>query len=196
MSKKNNISYVLIIRRILIITSGALFAILFWRMVSPQGYSNYTFFRERFELDLLQKKGPLVSTPFRVNKRIRYYQMTFTRNTPKFIGDSLFIHVKVLTKDNKVIDEFTENFLYTAKTRYSDRWHHRIFKTDKDQELRVVLQQVKSNLVQKRSTYNNFHVKFKVSYATRQITMRYYYPIFSYIFFAMIIMLFVPKTLF
>ena len=96
MSKDKDISYVLIIRRILVITSGTLFVILFWRMVSSNGYSGYSFLMERFELDLLKKKGPLVSSPFRVHKDIRYYQMTFIRNTPAYVGDSLLINVKLV----------------------------------------------------------------------------------------------------
>ena len=102
----------------------------------------------------------------------------------------------MLTKDNKVIDEFTENFIHTSKSGYSDKWHYRMFKANKYEELRVVLKLIKSNLVKKRASLDNFNLMFKVSYATKQITMRYYYPIFLYSFFAMIVMLFIPKKLF
>ncbi|WP_299452417.1 hypothetical protein [uncultured Microscilla sp.] len=190
MSSKN-ISYVLIIRRILFLTTGVLFAILFFRAAFGVG-SYGSLLSETFRLNLLTEKGPLISKPFRVYEKTKYYEMNFDKNTSEFTGDSLLINVKVLNNKDEVINEFTESFIVTNKSGYRDKWHKRLFKVNKDQELRVAMKVIKNNLKKSKRNY----VRFKVRYANKKVPTSYYYKVFIYAFFAMIVMLFIPKKWF
>lgn len=194
MSSKN-ISYVLVIRRTLVITTCAIFALLFFRGVFFSGYSR-TLVREIFDLDMLTKKGPLISKPFNVSRSTTYYELNFEKNTSSFSGDSLLLNVKVLGEKNKVINEFPINFIETGSYSYRDRRKQLLFKATQKQKLRVVIQVLRNNMDKTRSAKNNYYLRFRVKDNDTKVAMDYYYTVFIYSFFAMLVMIFIPKKWF
>lgn len=184
-----------VIRRILYLTTGILFIILFFQGVFVGGYSRILL-REIFDLDLLTKKGPLISQSFKVDKSTTYYELNFEKNTSTFVGDSLFLNVKLLNKKNKVINEFPIKFIQTANYDYRERWKQLVFKATEKQELRVVIKVLKNNMKKAQSAKNNYYLRFRVKDVDSKITMNNYYNVFIYAFFAMLAMIFIPNKWF
>lgn len=194
MSSKN-ISYVLVIRRTLIITTCLLFMMLFYQGVFLGTYSQ-TLVRETFDLDMLTQKGPLVSKPFQVDKSTTFYELNFEKRTSSFTGDSLLLNVKVLSEQNKVINEFLVNFVETGSYSYRDRWKQVLFKAKQKQKLRVTIRVLRNNIDKTRSAKDNYYLRFRVTDKDGKVAMDYYYRVFIYSFFAMLVMIFIPKKWF
>jgi hypothetical protein len=168
---------------------------LFYQGVFLGTYSQ-TLVRETFDLDMLTQKGPLVSKPFKVDKSTTYYELNFEKRTSSFVGDSLLLNVKVFDEQNKVINEFPVNLIETGSYSYRDRWKQFLFKATQKQKLRVAIKVLKNNMDKSRSAKDNYYLRFRVTDNDGKIAMDSYYKVFIYSFFAMLIMVFIPKQWF
>jgi len=198
MSNSKKISYVLIIRRIFITTTLILFGILAARVTFDIGKTSYLLF-ERFDLELLKKRGPLISKPFRVSKSPRFYKVSFERQLASYYSNlQLAINVKLVNNKNKVVNNFDIDFSKDPKKNYNKKYRQKYFKSNRTEQLYVVMKLLKSNVKKSTSSlsYNKNRISARVYGADDDIPTRFYYRVFIYCFFIMLIMLFVPKKLF
>lgn len=193
MSKK--ISYALLLKKALGITAAVLFAILFVRVVFGLD-STSSVLRESFELELLGKKGPLQSKPFTLYKSNHYYEFELRRQTSSFKNDALLINVKLIDKDQKIINEFNMDFAQAPSKSYNKRFREKILKASKTQQLQVVLQVLKNNIDKGRANRYNNQVALTIRNLGGRIATKYYYRVFLYVFFGAIFMLFIPNKTF
>jgi len=198
MSNSKKISYVLIIRRIFITTTVILFGILAVRVTFDMGKTSSLLY-ETFHLDLLKKRGPLISKPFRVSKSPRFYRVGFERNLASYKSNlQLAINVKLVNNKNKVVNSFDVDFSKDPKKSYNHKYRKRYFKSNKTEQLFVVMKLLKSNVSESKSSYsyNKNRISARVYGADDDIPTKFYYRVFIYCFFIMIVMLFIPQKLF
>ncbi|OJJ15789.1 hypothetical protein BKI52_36320 [marine bacterium AO1-C] len=198
MSNSKKISYVLIIRRIFVTTTVILFGILAVRVTFDIGKSSYLLY-ETFDLELLKKRGPLISKPFRVSKSPRFYNLSFERalSSHRF-NLQLSVNVKLVNNKNQVINNFDVDFSKDPKKSYNKKYRTKYFKSNKNEQLYVVMKLLKNNVKasKSKSSYSRNRIKVSVDSADDDIPTKFYYRVFIYCFFIMIVMLFIPKKMF
>lgn len=193
MSKK--ISYALLLKKALGITAAVLFAILFVRVVFGLD-STSSVLRESFELELLGKKGPLRSKSFTLYKSNHYYEFELRRRPPRLKNDVLLINIKLIDKDQKIINEFNMDFAKDPSKSYNKMFREKVLKASKTQQLQVVLQVLKNNIDKGRATRYNNQVALTIRNLGGRIATKYYFRVFLYVFFGVIFMLFIPNKTF
>ena len=198
MTNSRKTSYVLLIRRISIVTTLLLFGVLAVRVTLDIGKSKYLL-SEKFGLELLKKRGPLISKPFQVSNKPRFYRLNFTSKFGSYTSNpQLLVNVKLVNSKNKVINNFDIDFSEKNKKSYRRRYLKKYFKSNKNEQLYVVMKLLKSNIKKVKSTYSyrKNSIRVGVYGADDDIPNRFYYRVFIYSFFIMIVMLFVPSRLF
>lgn len=189
------ISYALIIRRTLVTCTGVLFAIMAYRFFFDVG-REWKSFREKFELEILAKKGTLVSQPFEVYKQTHFYEIEVRRDVAYTKDMKLKVNIKLIDHRNKIINDFDADFAYNSKKGYSSYTIKKVFKTKQRRKLYLVMKLLESNVKKKKSTYLRNKLDVTVRGVNDTIPSRYYYRAFLYSFFAMVIFLFIPSKTF